>query len=66
VYRPFRIDGTSDFVIATSAAGESVLYAQSPAKDCSGAVTADGVTLLATQSPSGGCAVEDIFFQTRR
>jgi hypothetical protein len=46
VYRPFSIDGTSDFAIATSAAGESVLYAQSPAKDCSGAVTylADEIT----------------------
>jgi hypothetical protein len=46
VFAPFSLTGTSDFAIATSAGGESILYAQSPAPDCSTAVTylADEIT----------------------
>jgi hypothetical protein len=46
VYPPFSVAGTSDFAIATSAQGESILYAQSPVVDCSTAATylADEVT----------------------
>ena len=46
VYPPFSIAGRSDFAIATSAHGESILYAQSPVPDCSTAVTylADEIT----------------------
>jgi hypothetical protein len=46
VYPPFSVAGRSDFAIATSAQGESILYAQSPVADCSTAITyiADEVT----------------------
>ena len=39
VFQPFSLAGTPDFVIAASAAGETVLYAQSRAADCSAAIT---------------------------
>jgi hypothetical protein len=39
VYQPFSLANSSDYAIATSAAGESILYAQSPAPDCATAVT---------------------------
>jgi hypothetical protein len=34
VFSPFSLSGSSDFAIATSAGGESVVYAQSPGPDC--------------------------------
>jgi hypothetical protein len=46
VYPPFSVAGRSDFAIATSARGESILYAQSPVPDCATAITflADEIT----------------------
>jgi hypothetical protein len=46
VFPPFSVAGTSDFAIATSARGESILYGQSAAPDCSMVVTylADEIT----------------------
>jgi hypothetical protein len=46
VFAPFSATGTSDFAIATSARGESILYGQSAAPDCSMVVTylADEIT----------------------
>ena len=46
IYQPFSVAGTADYAIATSARGESILYAQSPVRDCSTAVTylADEIT----------------------
>jgi len=46
VFAPFSLTGTSDFAIATSARGESILYGQSAAPDCSMVVTylADEIT----------------------
>ncbi|MET0594110.1 MAG: hypothetical protein ABW133_15525, partial [Polyangiaceae bacterium] len=46
VYRPFSVTGGSDVAIATSSAGESVLYAQAPGPDCASPVVylADEIT----------------------
>jgi hypothetical protein len=45
-YPPFSLAGTADFAIATSSAGETILYGQSAQPDCAMAVTylADEIT----------------------